>query len=81
MAKDIAIDPITMQEFNNAVSKSYNELTEELDHEAVKQMETEDALQMFFANGFLYGCIAMTDNPDLQETLYMMTKEIDYQTK
>ena len=44
-------------------------------------MDFDEALLMFFANGFLHGSMNMTDNPDLRETLYMMNKEIDYQTK
>lgn len=81
VANDIAIDPITLKEFHDAVGKAYNDFTNEIDFDTVRQMDFEEALQMFFANGFLHGSMNMTDNPDLQETIHMMTKEIDYQTK
>ena len=79
--KDIAIDPITPKEFHQAVRESYDSLLEALDMEAVGEMELQEALFMFFLNGFHRGCMAMTDNPDLQETIHMMAEETKYQLK
>lgn len=77
----IIIDPITLKEFHDAVSSEFNDLIEELDTEALEEMDYQDIAEIFFLNGFFRGARAMTDNIDLKETLYMMTKEIEYQMK
>lgn len=81
MANDIAIDPITANEFHQTVAESFDNVMASLDIEALEDMDLQEALFMLFLNGFYSGCMAMTDNADLQETIHMMKKEIDYQTK
>lgn len=78
---DIIIDPITLKEFNDAVSNEFNDLVEELDMDAVEELDYQDIAEMFFLNGFYRGCIAATSNEELKETLLMMKKEIEYQNK
>lgn len=79
--QDIAIDPITEKEFNDAVSDAFNEVVEAMDTDALEKLDYQDIAEMFFYNGFYRGCMAMTDNADLRETIHMMSKEINYQMK
>lgn len=81
MANDIAIDPITANEFHQTVAESFDNVMASLDIEALEDMDLQEALFMLFLNGFYQGATAMTYDPDLKETLYMMTQEIEYQTK
>lgn len=81
MSKNITLDPITEKEFREAVAQAYNEVMDDLDEEALEEMDLNDALFMLFLNGFYRGAVAMTDNAELKETFYMITKEIDYQER
>ena len=81
MSENIILDPMTEKEFNAAVSDAFNEVVEAMDTDALEQLDYQDIAEMFFYNGFYRGCMAMTDNEDLKETLYMVKREIDYQTK
>ena len=60
---------------------AFNNVIEAMDTTVLEQLDYQDIAEMFFANGFYRGCMAMTDNEDLQETIQMMTKEINYQMK
>lgn len=80
MTDNIILDPMTQKEFDNAVSDAFNEVVEAMDADELEQLDYQDIAEMFFYNGFYRGCIAMTENEDIKETLYMMRKEIDYQT-
>lgn len=81
MTDNIILDPMTEQEFNDAVSDAFNEVVEAMDTDALEQLDYQDIAEMFFYNGFYRGAMAMTDNADLQETIHMMSKEINYQMK
>lgn len=78
---DIIIDPITLKEFTDAATDQFNDLVEELDMDAVEEMDYQDIAEMFFLNGFYRGAMAATSDEELKETLYMITKEIEYQIK
>jgi hypothetical protein len=45
------------------------------------EMDYQEIAQTFFYNGFYSGCMAMTDNADLRETIHMMAEETKYQLK
>lgn len=79
--KDITIDPITQKEFDEAAGAAFDALVEALGDVDFSQMHYQDIANIFFFNGFYRGCMAMTDNADLRETINMMTKEINYQMK
>lgn len=81
MTDNITLDPITEQEFNDAVYDAFNEVVEAMDSDELEQLDYQDIAEVFFYNGFYRGCMAMTDNADLQETIHMMSKEINYQMK
>lgn len=81
MTDNIVLDPITQKEFQDAVEEAFGDTMAEVNMEALSQIDFEEALFMLFLNGFYQGAVAMTENTDLRETLYMMTKEIDYQQK
>jgi len=81
MDDDILIDPTTKQEFNLAASTSFDEFLEALGEVDWDSLSCQDIAEMFFYNGFYRGCTAMTDNPDLQETIHMMAEETNYQLK
>ena len=83
MSHDIHIDPITKQEFNDAVCEAFDSVVAELGEIDCEEIPYQHIAEMFFFNGFLQGCLAMTDegNTDLKETLYMLKQEIAYQTK
>lgn len=80
MTDNIILDPMTEKEFNDAVSDAFNEVVGVMDADELEQLDYQDIAEIFFYNGFYRGCIAMTENEDIKETLYMMRKEIDYQT-
>jgi len=79
-SKTIVLDPITQKEFNDIVTEEFNKVVAGMD-----ENEEFDSIQavaeLFFYNGFLKGCLAMTDKEELRETLLMMKKEIEYQKK
>ena len=79
--KDITIDPITQKEFDEAAGAAYDAFVEVLGDMDFSQMHYQDIANLFFFNGFYRGCMAMTDNPDLQETIHMMAEETNYQLK
>ena len=81
MTDNIILDPMTEKEFNDAVYDAFNEVVEAMDADALEQLDYQDIAELFFYNGFYRGCMAMTDNADLQETIHMMSKEINYQIK
>ena len=81
MTENIILDPMTEQEFNDAVYNAFNEVVEAMDADELEQLDYQDIAEMFFYNGFYRGAMAMTDNEDLKETINMMTKEINYQMK
>lgn len=79
----VEIDPITHQEIDDAVEEAFDKFVDTINRDGVDldEMDIQDIAELFFANGFYRGCMAMTDNPDLQETIHMMSKEINYQMK
>ena len=79
----VEIDPITHQEIDDAVGEAFDKFVDTINRDGVDldEMDIQDIAELFFANGFYRGCMAMTDNPDLQETIHMMSKEINYQMK
>lgn len=79
--KDITIDPITQKEFDEAAGAAYDAFVNALGDIDYSEMDYQEIAQTFFFNGFYRGCIAMTDNPDLQETIHMMAEETNYQLK
>lgn len=79
--KDIAIDPITQKEFDEAAGAAFDAFINALGDIDYSDVDFQQLLQDFFFNGFYRGCMAMTDNADLQETIHMMSKEINYQMK
>ena len=79
--KDITIDPITQKEFDEAAGEAFDALVEALGDIDYSDMDYQEIAQTFFFNGFYRGCMAMTDNPDLQETIHMMAEETNYQLK
>ena len=81
MTDNIILDPMTQKEFDDAVSDAFNEVVEAMDTDALEQLDYQDIAEMFFYNGFYRGCMAMTDNADLQETIHMMAEETKYQLK
>lgn len=81
MSDNIILDPITEKEFNDAAYDAFNDVVGAMDTDALEQLDYQDIAELFFYNGFYRGCMAMTDNADLQETIQMMSKEIKYQTK
>lgn len=81
MTDNIILDPMTEKEFNDAVSDAFNEVVGAMDTDTLEKLDYQDIAEMFFYNGFYRGCMAMTDNEDLQETIHMMSKEINYKMK
>ena len=79
--KDITIDPITQQEFDDAACEAFDAFVNALGDVDFSEMDYQDIAQTFFFNGFYRGCMAMTDNADLQETIQMMAEETNYQLK
>lgn len=79
--KDITIDPITQQEFDDAAGEAFDAFVNALGDVDFSEMDYQDIAQTFFFNGFYRGCMAMTDNADLQETIQMMAEETNYQLK
>jgi hypothetical protein len=79
--KDITIDPITQKEFDEAAGAAFDAFVEALGDIDYSEMDYQEIAQTFFFNGFYRGCMAMTDNPDLQETIHMMAEETKYQMK
>ena len=79
--KDITIDPITQKEFDEAAGEAFDVLVEALGDIDYSDMDYQEIAQTFFFNGFYRGCMAMTDNADLQETIHMMAEETNYQMK
>ena len=79
----VEIDPITHQEIDDAVGEAFDKFVDTINRDGVDldEMDIQDIAELFFANGFYRGCMAMTDNADLQETIHMMSKEINYQMK
>ena len=79
--KDIAIDPITQREFDDAAGEAFDQFVEAMEGTDFSAMDYQTLAQTFFVNGFYRGCMAMTDNPDLQETIHMMAEETKYRLK
>lgn len=79
--KDITIDPITQKEFDDAAGAAFDAFVNALGDIDYSEMDYQEIAQTFFFNGFYRGCMAMTDNPDLQETIHMMAEETNYQLK
>ncbi len=80
MDDNIAIDPVTKNEFSIISQTAFDEFIEALGDVEWEEADYQDIAEIFFFNGFLRGCLAMTENEEVKETLYMMRKEIDYQT-
>ena len=81
MSDNIILDPITEKEFNDAVYDAFNEVVGAMAADELQHLDCQDIAELFFYNGFYRGAMAMTDNADLQETIHMMSKEINYQMK
>ena len=81
MSNVIHIDPVTRKEFIDTVHEAFESVVDEMKNTDFSKMSYQEIAELFFANGFFVGCMAMTDNEDLKETIYMMSKEIEYQTK
>ena len=83
MSSNIDIDPVTKKEFQEAAGAAFDSVVAELGEIDWEEIDYQAIAEMFFFNGFLQGCLAMTDegNTDLKETLYMLKQEIAYQTK
>lgn len=83
MSDFYVIDPYTKEELDNEVTKAFNTFvnTCRRDGADFDAMDKQDIADLFFSNGFLCGCLAMTENPDVHEAIYMMRKEIEYQNK
>lgn len=81
MSDNIILDPMTEQEFNDAVYNAFNDVIGAMDTDELEQLDYQELAEVFFYNGFYRGCMAMTDNEDLRETIHMMSKEINYQMK
>ena len=79
--KDIDIDPITQKEFDDAAGEAFDAFVNALGDMDFSEMDYQEIAQTFFFNGFYRGCMAMTDNADLQETIHMMAEETNYQLK
>lgn len=79
--KDITIDPITQKEFDETADEAFNTFVDALGDIDFSEMDYQEIAEVFFYNGFYRGCMAMTDNADLQETIQMMSEEIKYQMK
>jgi hypothetical protein len=79
--KDITIDPITQKEFDDAAGAAFDAFINALGNIDFSGMDYQEIAQTFFYNGFYRGCMAMTDNPDLRETIHMMAEETKYQMK
>lgn len=79
--KDIDIDPITQNEFDEAAGAAFDAFINALGDIDYSNVDFQQLLQDFFFNGFYRGCMAMTDNADFKETIHMMSEEIAYQTK
>lgn len=79
----VEIDPITHQEIDAAVGEAFDKFVDTINRDGVDfdAMDIQDIAELFFANGFYRGCMAMTDNEDLQETIHMMAEETNYQLK
>ena len=78
---DILIDPITQKEFDNEAGAAFDAFVEAMEGTDFSEMDYQTLAQTFFFNGFYRGCMAMTDNEDLQETIHMMAEETNYQLK
>jgi hypothetical protein len=78
---DILIDPITQKEFDNEVGAAFDAFVEAMKGTDFSAMDYQEIAQTFFVNGFYRGCMAMTDNADLRETIHMMAEETKYQLK
>jgi hypothetical protein len=81
MDKDITIDPITEDEFSSVAEEAFDTFVDALPDIDFSELSYQDIAEMFFYNGFYRGCMAMTDNADLQETIHMMAEETNYQLK
>jgi hypothetical protein len=79
--KDITIDPITQEEFDEAAGAAFDAFVNALGDIDYSNVDFQQLLQDFFFNGFYRGCMAMTDNEDLQETIHMMAEETNFQLK
>ena len=79
--KDIHIDPITQQEFDDAAGEAFDTFVNALGDIDFSKTDYQEIAEVFFYNGFYRGCMAMTDNADLQETIHMMAEETKYQLK
>lgn len=80
----VEIDPITHKEIDDAVGEAFDKFVDTINRDGVDldEMDIQDIAELFFANGFYRGCMAMTDNDsELWETLHMMSKEIEYQSR
>lgn len=78
---DILIDPITQKEFDNEAGAAFDAFVEAMEGTDFSAMDYQEIAQTFFINGFYRGAVAMTDNPDLRETIHMMAEETKYQLK
>ena len=83
--KDITIDPITEKEAWDIARNAFDDYIEDSQDELIKEFTKHDLLmdlfRNFYMNGFIHGAKAMTDDPDLQETIHMIAEEINYQLK
>ena len=75
------LDPITEQELNDVIEDQFGDLTKALmkDGTDLHSQTIEDIALLFFSNGFLRGCMAMTEDEGLKDTIAMMNEEIAYQ--
>ena len=75
------IDPITRKEFDDEVGAAFDAFVDAMHGTDFSTMDYQEIAQTFFVNGFYRGCMAMTDNADLRETIHMMAEETNYQLK
>ena len=83
-SKKINIDPITMGDVMTQFYDNYESAKQELVEEygdSFEYMYWEDVAELFCLNGFLLGCMAMTENEELKESISLMLEEIEYQKK
>ena len=77
----VELDPITAEEVDKVIETEFNEIVNAMQKDGMDfdTLSFDDIAELFFANGFLRGCMAMTENEDLKETMSLVSEEIEYQ--
>ena len=75
------IDPITKKEIFKATEKGFSELlqTMESDSTEYSMMDWRDVAKLCYSIGFIHSCIALTNDENLKETVFVMNEEIKMQ--